>query len=123
MVIGAQNAASLLQMRRLEQAGVQVRLVPASDCGLVSLTHALVTIYQWGVRRLLVEGGARVITAFIRERLVDEVILEIVPVLLGEKGVPSVADIGVRALKDAPKLQNVSVTRAGTSILVQGRLE
>jgi riboflavin biosynthesis pyrimidine reductase len=122
MVIGAESVASPAQVRRLQAAGIQVRLVSVTTCGLVSLPHALATLYDWGVRRLLVEGGGRVITAFIRERLVDEMVLEIVPVLLGEQGIPSTSDIGVQVLQDAPKLQNVRVTRAGTSILVQGRL-
>jgi riboflavin-specific deaminase-like protein len=122
MVVGVENAVSDVQIHRLEDLGASVHLVPASPTGLVSLPDALRVVHQWGVRRLLVEGGAEVLTAFLRERLVDEVVIEIVPVLLGAQGVSSIADIGVSALGDAPKLSQLRVTRAGSSILVHGRL-
>jgi riboflavin-specific deaminase-like protein len=121
MVIGVESAAAA-QVHRLEDMGALVRLVAPNPSGLVSLVEALKVLHDWGVRRLLVEGGAQVLTAFVRERLVDDVVLEIVPVLLGAQGVPSIANIGVQALGDAPKLSHVRVTRVGTSILVQGRL-
>lgn len=122
MVIGVETLASVAQIRSLQDAGADVHLVPPSASGLVSLPDALRAVHQWGVRRLLVEGGAGVLTAFLRERLVDEIVLEIVPVLLGAQGVPSIADIGVSAFGDAPKLSHVRVTRVGSSILVHGRL-
>ncbi len=121
MIIGVENAATVEQIRRLEDVGASVHLVPPNSGGLVSLKAALRVVYQWGVKRLLVEGGAGVLTAFLRERLVDDVVLEIVPLLLGAQGISSIADIGVSAIADAPKLRHVRVTRAGTSILVQGR--
>ena len=123
MVIGVAGATTSHQVQVIQSAGAQVRLVPASDWGRVCLRHALAELHQWGVRRLLVEGGALVLSSFLRERLVDDVTLEIVPVLLGARGVPAVADIGVTALVEAPQLTCVEVTRIGTSILVQGRLE
>ena len=123
MIIGAVGRASRHRADCLEQAGVYVRIVEATDNGFVSMPAALAEIYRWGVRRLLVEGGARVLTTLFRERLVDEVALEIVPILLGATGVPSVANIGVEVIEEAPKLLDVRFKQLGSSILVQGRVE
>jgi riboflavin biosynthesis pyrimidine reductase len=110
-------------MEQLRRAGAEVHLVNATDDGLLSMTAALAAIYRWGVRRLLVEGGARVLTTLFRERLVDHLALEIVPLLLGTSGVPAVSNIGVGALNQAPRLVDAKVKHVGSSIMIEGRLE
>ena len=123
MVIGAAGRTSQTRVDLLRRAGAQVCLVRATDDGLISISAALEAVYDWGVRRLLVEGGARVLTTLFRERLVDQVALEIVPILLGVPAIPTLANIGVGTLAEAPKLVDVHVTHLGSSILVRGRVE
>lgn len=123
LIIGAEGKAPRERMDSLQRAGAEVHLVSATGDGLLSMTAALATIYQWGVRRLLVEGGARILTTLFREQLVDLLALEIVPILLGTGGVSAVANIGVGALSEAPRLVDVRVMHAGSSILVEGRVE
>ncbi len=123
LVIGAESKASHKRMDLLRRAGAEVHLVRSTGDGLLSMTAALAAIHKWGVRRLLVEGGARVLTTLFRERLVDQLALEIVPMLLGAAGVSAVANVGVGALREAPRLVDVRVRHAGSSILVEGRVE
>ncbi|MQM24485.1 RibD family protein [Glycomyces albidus] len=52
----------------------------------VDLERALADLSARGVRRLLVEGGGVVHTAFLSADLVDEVHLAVAPFLLGERG-------------------------------------
>jgi len=49
----------------------------------LDLTQTMRILHQRGIRRLMVEGGARVITSFIRARLVDLFIITIAPKLVG----------------------------------------
>jgi len=123
MVIGTRRSAPPERVSAVRGAGAEVRLVQADAFGLVSIGEALREIYAWGVRSLLVEGGARILTTLFRERFVDDVLFEIVPVLLGAPGVPSVADIGVSVLDNAPKISDVRITQLGSSILVEGHVE
>ena len=51
--------------------------------GRLDLQQTLGVLYQRGIRRLMVEGGARVITSFIRAQLVDLFIITIAPKLVG----------------------------------------
>jgi riboflavin-specific deaminase-like protein len=122
LIIGVEGRASMEARAGLAGAGAQVRLVPAGDEGLVSLPHALVVIRAWGVQRLLVEGGAHVLSSFLRHRLADEATIEIVPRLLGAHGVAALGEIGVAALEHAVALEDASVERADASIVVRGRL-
>jgi riboflavin-specific deaminase-like protein len=122
LVVGVEGRAPAEACARLANAGVQVRLVAGGEDGLVSLAEALAAIQSWGVERLLVEGGARVLSSFFRSRLADEATIEITPRVLGSPAVAAVGAIGVDALERAVRLEDTRVERAGTSIVVRGRL-
>lgn len=57
--------------------------------GRLDLHRTLALLHARGLRRLMVEGGARVITSFIRAQLVDLFIITIAPKLVG--GLPVLA--------------------------------
>lgn len=80
LAVGAQ--ADPRRCAELEARGVTVLSVPAVD-GRVSLPDVLARLAALGVHSLMVEGGARVITAFLAERLVDRAVVTIAPVFLG----------------------------------------
>jgi riboflavin-specific deaminase-like protein len=122
LVVGVRGRASPEAAARLAQTGAEVKLVPAGDDGLVALPEALAVIAAWGVGRLLVEGGGRVLSSFLRHRLADEATIEIVPRFLGAHGVPAVGAIGVVGMDHALALEDPRVERAGTSVVVRGRL-
>jgi riboflavin-specific deaminase-like protein len=122
LVVGVEGRASPEACARLTAAGVDVRLVPAADDGLTCLASALAIILAWGVDRLLVEGGARVLSSFLRDRLADEATIEIVPRLLGSPAVAAIGAIGVHTLDRAVRLEDARVDRAETSMVVRGRL-
>lgn len=61
--------------------------------------EALDVLYSRGVRHVMVEGGAQVAAAFLREDLVDEFSLHQAPLLLG-RGLPALADLGIGTLAD-----------------------
>lgn len=122
LVIGVEGKVSREAISRITDAGGVVRLVRASRAGLVELSEALRTIRVWGVARLLVEGGAKVLTSFLQHRLVDEVTIEIAPRLFGAPGLPAIGDIGVDGTNGGPGLTDVTVERAGESVIVRGRV-
>jgi riboflavin-specific deaminase-like protein len=49
----------------------------------VPLDSALQLLLERGIKSLMVEGGATIISAFLRARLVDAVVMTVAPVLLG----------------------------------------
>ncbi|MDJ0755570.1 MAG: GTP cyclohydrolase II [Ardenticatenaceae bacterium] len=61
----------------LESRGAQVVPVNCDDHGRPSLPLALRSLYQVGIRRLMVEGGAKVIQSFLRHRLADQAIVTV----------------------------------------------
>src|SRR5258708_6558925 len=121
LVIGVRGRASPEARARLVRAGAEVQLVSAGDDGLVSLPEALAVIREWGVQRLLVEGGARVLSSLLRHRLADEATIEIVPRLLGSSALAAIGEIGVTGLEHAVALEDARVDGADGSIIVRGR--
>jgi 5-amino-6-(5-phosphoribosylamino)uracil reductase/diaminohydroxyphosphoribosylaminopyrimidine deaminase/5-amino-6-(5-phosphoribosylamino)uracil reductase len=123
LLIGVEGRALPDACARMREKGAEVRLVRARDDGLVSLTEALSVIRGFGVERLLIEGGAKVLTSFLRERLVDEAAVEIVPRIFGGKGLSVLGDIGVTHGENALRLCDVHFDRAGQSVIVRGRFD
>jgi 3,4-dihydroxy 2-butanone 4-phosphate synthase/GTP cyclohydrolase II len=102
----------------VESRGAGVRV--ARRCGEgVEIKSALKILSDMGVRSVLVEGGAKVITSFLKQGLVDRVIVSIAPKLIGT-GTEGVGDLGTRSVTEGVTLANRSVHVVGQDILVAG---
>ena len=62
--------------------------------------EALDQLFASGVRHLMVEGGSRVLSAFLAAGLVDELIVYLAPTLLGS-GTAALEGLGITTLADA----------------------
>ncbi|MFC0674965.1 bifunctional diaminohydroxyphosphoribosylaminopyrimidine deaminase/5-amino-6-(5-phosphoribosylamino)uracil reductase RibD [Brachybacterium hainanense] len=65
---------------------------------------ALAELFDHGLRHVLLEGGPTLLAAFLREGLVDELILHLAPKLLGA-GPATVADLGITGIDEALELE------------------
>jgi 3,4-dihydroxy 2-butanone 4-phosphate synthase/GTP cyclohydrolase II len=109
---------SLLQSA-YEAAGARLFVLPATQDGRVALPALLERLAEQGIKRLMVEGGARVITSFIAQDLVDLVALTVAPRFVG--GLPAVEGLQVGE-REAPRLMDVSYERLGDDLVVWGKL-
>jgi len=77
------------QVIRLEKAGVKVFVMGDErvDCSAM-----LESLYDQGIRKLMVEGGGTMIAEFFRLDLVDELMLYIAPRIFGGSSAPTLAD-------------------------------
>ncbi len=79
--------------------------------------EVLAELHAREVRHVLVEGGPRLATAFLRAGLVDELYAYVAPVLLGA-GKLAVEDLGVTTITDAVRLHPRSVTPLGPDVVL-----
>lgn len=88
---------------KLGAAGAQVMRVAATAAppglDLLAVLHAL---FEKGISRLMVEGGARVASSFVAAGLIDEVWLLRGPEAIGEGGVPALDALPLSALTASP---------------------
>ncbi|NTU85349.1 MAG: 5-amino-6-(5-phosphoribosylamino)uracil reductase, partial [Chloroflexales bacterium] len=89
--------------------------------GGVDLAALLARLGGRGVASLMVEGGARLLTGLLRARLADRLAVCVAPKLLGE-GISAVGDLGLERLADAYTMRDVTVTRYGVDIVIDGLL-
>jgi riboflavin-specific deaminase-like protein len=110
---------------RCEEAlslGATVLKVLADPAGRVDLRVLLSELYSLGVRSVMVEGGAALITSFLHDRLVDRLAVCIAPKILG-RGIEAVGDLGISDLSDSLVLTDTSVTTYGVDLVLDSRLE
>ncbi|RMH00950.1 MAG: GTP cyclohydrolase II [Chloroflexi bacterium] len=75
--------ASEVCERALQERGAHVVRLPADVNGRVDLQAALHWLNEQGIRHVMVEGGAAVITSLLQARLTDRVVVTIAPVMMG----------------------------------------
>lgn len=86
-------------MNRLREMGVTVMPVPLRD-GVCDIRAALSAFAGVGITRLMVEGGATLMTSFLREGLWDRLLWFQAPTVIGEEGLSAVGRMGGRDLSD-----------------------
>ncbi len=113
-------AATVEESRQqaLRQRGVAILPLPRlGDRGL-DLPALLAALHQRGVRTLLVEGGARVLTSFLTSKLADFAIITIAPRWLG--GLNVISPARPTAL---PTLSHPLYRTFGGDVVAAGELE
>lgn len=120
LVFGSAVRARAEQRELLERCGAEVHLTGADHVGRVSLPEMLDALQGRGVRRVLVEGGASVITAFLRARLAVRAEIEVAPLLLGAPATPALRELDIERLGAALRLERLEVERLGQTLLLRG---
>jgi diaminohydroxyphosphoribosylaminopyrimidine deaminase / 5-amino-6-(5-phosphoribosylamino)uracil reductase len=90
--------------------------------GQVDLAEALRALGERGITRLLVEGGAGLVAAFLRARLVDRLVWVHAPLVIGGEGVPAIAGLDLAALADALAFERLSTETIGDDVLTTFRV-
>jgi len=106
--------------RNLEAAGAVIKTVPVAAEGLLDLKAILAELGKSQVTSLLVEGGSSVHGSFLQANLVDQLLLFVAPLILGEQGVP-LATFQGRKTEHVSKFEITTTRRYGGDILIDGR--
>jgi len=109
----------------LQAIGARLLILPADESGRVSLPALLECLAASEINSLMVEGGAQVITSFLAQRLVDQVVLTIAPVFLGGLRAiepDSILSLTRRTEENFPSLTDLHYERLGDDLIVWGKL-
>ncbi len=130
--IATTGRASPEKRATLESVGVRLLEIPEDRHQRIQLSALLERLASLGIDSLMVEGGAQVITSFLSERLVDRIILTIVPRFLGGLHAPealseistgttiSAASHPSRPAPVFPNLKSWQAERVGEDLLIWG---
>jgi 3,4-dihydroxy 2-butanone 4-phosphate synthase/GTP cyclohydrolase II len=99
--------------------GAEVLRVKADADGHVDLRDLLARLRDDGIRSVLVEGGRGMITAAMRDHLVDRLTVCIAPKVIGE-GIAAVGDLHIDRLCDAMTFERAGFTSFGGDVVFYG---
>jgi GTP cyclohydrolase II len=100
----------------LVKSGVKVLHIPFDRDGLIDLTVLLARLREMNVESLMVEGGAQIITSFLKHRLVDQLVLTMAPIYIG--GMQAVWPLQL-SLLNPPRLENMTWEMCGSDLLLR----
>ena len=108
------------KIEKLNSLGIEV-LTAKSMRRKLDLKDVLEKLAQKGITSVLVEGGGKIFTEFIKQKLADKVFVFIAPKILG-KGIQSISDVGLKSIRDIITLKEISVQSFGDDVLITGYL-
>ncbi|MFN2287959.1 MAG: RibD family protein [Chromatocurvus sp.] len=100
--------------------GCELIVLPGDDAGHIDLHEAMDVVYRRGIHSLMIEGGASVISAFLRERLADAVVLTLAPLFVG--GDNAVGQLGNLDAADFPSIAPLHSRQVGNELIIWGSL-
>lgn len=129
--IATTNNAEAHRATALESAGARLIRLPPDDQGCVPLPRLMGELAASGIASLMVEGGARVLQAFLSARLADRVVLTLSPLFVGglkaieePLAVNSSMDMNAPdlAAQDFPHLDPMNSAELGGDLIVWGEI-
>lgn len=103
-----------------DRGDCELIVVPGDAAGQVNLKTALEVLRERGIRTLMVEGGASVITAFLRAGLADAVVLTVAPVFIG--GYNAIGRLADPDITPFPRIASMHSRQQGDELIVWGKL-
>lgn len=109
------------KIQTLLDAGAEVLVLPSTD-GQVDLTLLLELLAERGVNDLMVEAGATLNGALLEAGLVDELVLYLAPLLLGDTARGLFALPALRKMDERKNLSLIDVRQIGNDMRVIARV-
>jgi riboflavin-specific deaminase-like protein len=105
----------------LKGRGVRILECSQVPTGRMDIAHLLEMLGRSGISSLLVEGGGKVLTSFLREGSVQRLVCFVAPILLG-KGVEAVGNLGIRRVDEAIRFASWRLRRSGRDLVLDALL-
>ena len=106
----------------LEKMGIEILVIDENDNNRVDLKKLLVELGKRDISSILVEGGSKIITSFVEERLFDRMVVITAPKILG-KGIEAIGNLGIEKMSDSIGLTFERVYRKGDDIIIEGLIQ
>ncbi|MGE5430629.1 MAG: bifunctional diaminohydroxyphosphoribosylaminopyrimidine deaminase/5-amino-6-(5-phosphoribosylamino)uracil reductase RibD [Syntrophomonadaceae bacterium] len=112
------SAEKKRRLQKLKCMGIEILFIRENKDGTLNLKHALEELGKNRISSVLVEGGRKIYTSFIKDGLFDDMMVFISPKIIGE-GLPAVDKLGVHSIRKSMKLKVRSVEKLGDDVLIE----
>jgi riboflavin-specific deaminase-like protein len=100
---------------------LEILTVDSDGAKHVSLNAALALLREKGITSLMVEGGAKIITAFLSSGMVDAIVLTIAPSIVG--GYKAVSTLDTGNMNHIPFINPLYSEKLGKDIIIWGDMK
>ena len=122
LYVSAPGANSSRRLGELERRGIEILLLPSSAAG-IELGQLLDELSKLDVSQVLVEGGATLTGALLREDLAQELAAFIAPKILGgERALSPVGGEGFQKLSESLSLSGLRYEELGDDLFLGARI-
>ena len=121
-IIVATEKANRGKAQVLKNLGAEILWAAKNQRGEVDMKDLLGKLGRMEITSVLVEGGAKIITSFLKESLADKIVIMIAPKLIGD-GIEAVGNLEIRDLNEALRLSKMKTRRLGEDIVTEGHLQ
>ena len=123
IIVAVSKNAQRNRIEKLEQMGCKI--VQTEDINdRVDLHELFWRLGEMELTNILVEGGSRVITSVIEDRLADRVMVFVAPIIIGGAGAKSpVLGTGINKISEAAEIDEIEIKRFSNDIVIEGTLK
>ena len=118
-LIATTERAEGAKVKTLEARGVEVIRLPACGDGRVNLDALYAVLGGRGIASILVEGGAVLTAALLRQRLIDKMVFFVAPKIIGGDGVSAFGPCGIDTMEQALSLRDLTSRKVGDDLMLQ----
>ena len=118
-LIATTEQATDASVRALQERGVEVTRLPACAGGRVNLDALCTVLGERGVASVLVEGGAVLTAALLKQRLIDKMVFFVAPKIIGGDGISVFGPCGVDTMEQALLLRDLTSRRIGGDVMLE----
>ncbi|MGH7929370.1 MAG: dihydrofolate reductase family protein, partial [Candidatus Binatia bacterium] len=120
-LIVTSRRAPARRARALAMRGARVFRL-AERNGRIPWSALLRKLASLGIQSVLIEGGAAIAAAALKEKAVDKILFFYAPKIIGGDGRPMIDGLGIKSVKRSLALQHLGVTRSGDDVMISGYL-
>ncbi|MCK7523382.1 MAG: bifunctional diaminohydroxyphosphoribosylaminopyrimidine deaminase/5-amino-6-(5-phosphoribosylamino)uracil reductase RibD [Ignavibacteriales bacterium] len=118
VITSEKNKSKLKKINQLEKLGVKVLFVKSDAQGRMQLKSVLKEIAKLQISSILVEGGSKIYSSFLKQKLFDDIFLFVSPKILGN-GLKTFSELKSNKLSDAAKLNIRRTQKIGDDLLIE----
>jgi diaminohydroxyphosphoribosylaminopyrimidine deaminase/5-amino-6-(5-phosphoribosylamino)uracil reductase len=121
-IIATTSLSDRRKANRVISTGAEVCCIRKDRADHVDLQHLLSQLGKTDIRSILVEGGSRVLTSFLKRRLADYLVVIIAAKIVG-KGTNSVRPTASRRLENLISMPSLRYFRSGDDVILTAHID
>ena len=118
-ILATTSRADSKKIKQFEKKGVEILIVKTDKAHQVDLKDLLFKLGKKNINSVLVEGGAKITTSFLKEKLADRMIIVIAPLIMG-KGISIVNNRQIKKTKDSISFSSLKIYQYDRDLVLDG---